>query len=149
MRDERPVLDPILLVEDNPDDVFFLQRGVAAARLVNPIAVAEDGDVAMRWLQRVVDAEERVPIVVLLDLKMPRCSGFDVLKWIREQKLPTLRHVPVVVFTSSRQDPDIQRAYELGANSYLVKPVQIEALTDMVRTLGLYWAMMNVRDLHR
>lgn len=149
MTNEPPVLDPILLVEDNPDDVFFFQRGVASARLANPIAVAEDGDVALRWLRRVAEGEERVPLVVLLDLKMPRCSGFDVLKWIREQTLPALRHVPVVVFTSSREDPDIQRAYELGANSYLTKPVQIEALTDVVRALGLYWAVMNVRDLHR
>jgi CheY-like chemotaxis protein len=131
----------ILLVEDNPDDVRLLQRALRKARLVNPVEVAEDGEQAIAYLQGDGPYADRVryplPVLVLLDLKLPRRSGLEVLAWIREQ--PGLRRMRVVVLTSSRQAADINRAHELGANSYLVKPGTPEALVEMVKVIDAYW----------
>jgi DNA-binding NarL/FixJ family response regulator len=141
-------LDPLLLVEDDPDDVFFFQRGAAAARLANPIEVARHADAAITWLANAAStAGSRLPVVTLLDLKMPGRSGFDVLMWIRAHSLVQMRHLPVVVFTSSKENPDVRRAYDLGASGYLVKPIGVDSLTEMVRGLGLFWAVLNTRDL--
>ncbi|MDP2309089.1 MAG: response regulator [Pseudomonadota bacterium] len=138
-------LPPILVVDDEPDDLFFFQRAAAAANLANPIDTAEDGDAAIAWLSACAagEAGHRVPIAVILDLKMPRRSGFEVLAWIRKNE--GLRRMPVVIYTSSGLDPDVARAYDLGANSYLVKPVTFDALVALIRTLGLYWGVLNMR----
>ena len=137
----------VLLVEDNPDDVLLIQRAFRKARLTHPLHQVGDGEEAINYLDgRGIYANRQqypLPGLLLLDLKLPRKSGMEVLAWLKMQ--PGLSQLPVVVFTSSREDTDIQRAYELGANSYLVKPVSFDDLLEMVQTLGLYWLQFNER----
>lgn len=138
---------PILLAEDDPDDVLLLRRAFARANVANPLVVVSDGDEAVEYLSgsgRYTDhGSHPLPAVLLLDLKMPRRNGFEVLEWLRSQ--PGLTALPVVVLTSSRESADVRRAYELGANSYLVKPGSPDALLAVVRGLGLYWLLLNER----
>jgi len=138
---------PILLVEDTPDDVLLIQRAFRKAKLNANMQVVNDGEAAVEYLAgtgRYADREQHpLPVVVLLDLKLPRKSGFEVLTWIRQQ--PLLKRLSVVVLTSSDQMQDVNRAYDLGANSYLVKPVEFDALMEMVKTLDLYWLLWNHR----
>lgn len=137
----------ILLVEDNPDDVLLIQRAFHKARLSYPLHQVGDGEEAIHYLDgKGIYANRQqhpLPGLLLLDLKLPRTSGMEVLAWLKSQ--PGLSQLPVVVFTSSREDTDIQRAYELGANSYLVKPVHFDDLLEMVQTLGIYWLQFNER----
>lgn len=142
---------PILLVEDDPNDVLLIRRAFTKARLANPVQSVEDGDQAVSYLAGAGPYADRqsypLPVVVLLDLKLPRRSGLDVLAWLRQQE--GLRRLPVVVLTSSRESADVNRAYDLGANSYLVKPVTFDALLELVQTLQLYWLMLNEKpELH-
>jgi CheY-like chemotaxis protein len=138
---------PILIVEDNPDDRILLQRAFRRARLANPVHMVTDGEEAVAYLLgegRFADREANpFPVLVLLDLKLPRRSGLEVLKWMREH--PTLRRLPVVVLTSSREQSDINVAYDLGANSYLTKPVAFDALIELVSTLNLFWFILSER----
>jgi CheY-like chemotaxis protein len=138
-----PAHSPILLVEDNPDDVLLMQRAFRKLNLLNPLTVLEDGQRAVEYLTGFCDASaaEDVPALILLDLKLPRRSGLEVLSWIREQ--PKLRRCPVVILTSSKEAPDVRTAYDLGANSYLIKPVEFQSFLDMVGTLNLYWLVLN------
>jgi CheY-like chemotaxis protein len=135
----------ILLVEDDSNDVFLIQRAFRKANPVAPIHVMGDGDEAVAYLTRMASCTDPsaywLPRLMLLDLKLPRKSGMEVLTWLRQQ--PELRRLPVVVLTSSRETSDINQAYDLGANSYLVKPVDFEALLDMVNTLNCYWMNLN------
>jgi len=135
----------ILIVEDNPDDILLLQRAFKKARIANPIYIAEDGEEAVAYLSGEGKYGNRedfpLPILVILDLKLPRKSGFEVLEWVREQK--GLRRIPIVVLTSSSETTDINRAYDLGANSYLVKPVSFSSLLDLTTTLHIYWIILN------
>jgi CheY-like chemotaxis protein len=135
----------VLLVEDDPNDVVLTQRAFDRAGFANPLQIVGDGEQAIAYLSGAASYADRgrfpLPILLLLDLKLPRKSGFDVLAWIRGA--PTMRRLPVVVLTSSQQSPDINRAYDAGANSYLVKPVAFENLLGLVQTLGLYWIMTN------
>ena len=135
----------VLLVEDDPNDVALTQRAFERAGLANPLQIVNDGEQAIAYLAGEAPYTDRqrhpLPILVLLDLKLPRRSGFDVLGWLRG--MPDVRRLPVVVLTSSAQSPDINRAYDAGANSYLVKPVAFEHLLALVRTLGLYWITTN------
>jgi CheY-like chemotaxis protein len=135
----------VLLVEDSEDDQILIRRAFAKAKLANPLHVAEDGDKAVAYLAGegpYADREKHpLPTIILLDLKLPRRSGHEVLEWLRAH--PDLRRIPVVILTSSAESEDVRRAYELGANSYLVKPVAFEGLMEMVRTLGVYWMVMN------
>ena len=137
----------ILLVEDDPNDVLLIRRAFAKANLANPLQVVGDGDAAVAYLAGVSPYAAReqypLPVLVLLDLKLPRRSGLEVLQWVRQQ--PGLRRLPVVVLTSSRENADVNRAYDLGINSYLVKPVEFDDLLAMVRTLGAYWLILNER----
>jgi len=137
----------ILLVEDNPDDVLLIQRAFRKLGAVNPLRVVSDGEQAVAYLGGDGPYADRgvhpLPSLMLLDLKLPRRSGFEVLEWLRGR--PGLRRLPVVVLTSSRESQDVDRAADLGANSYLVKPVQFDALQEMVRTLRLYWIQLNER----
>jgi len=128
----------VLLVEDSADDVLFIRRAFRKANLKATLSVASDGEQAVAQL-----SSERAPTLVLLDLKLPRLSGLEVLTWMRAQPLLTL--VPVVVLTSSGESIDVQRAYAAGANSYLVKPVQSADLDRMIAALGLYWLEFNTR----
>ena len=135
----------ILLVEDDPNDVFLIQRAFSKANLANPIQVMKDGEAAVQYLSGQEPYADRdrypLPILMLLDLKLPRRSGLEVLEWLKQQ--PKLKRLPVVVLTSSREHIDLNRAYDLGANSYLVKPVAFDSLLNMVQTLNQYWLIIN------
>lgn len=134
----------ILLAEDDDNDVFFLERAFKQSQIANPLHRARDGEDAISYLRGDVPFNDRekypLPGLMLLDLKMPRKNGFDVIAWIRQQ--PGLKRLPIVVLTSSKEDPDINRAYELGANTYLVKPVKFDGLVEMMKALKFYWVML-------
>ncbi len=135
----------VLLVEDDPNDVLLVQRAFRRAAIANPLEVATDGEQAVAYLsgEGAFQDRERYPLprLVLLDLKLPRLSGLEVLKWIRSH--PTLRKLLVVVLTSSREHTDVDRAYGEYVNSYLVKPVSPDDMLEMTRALGLYWLRFN------
>ena len=135
----------ILLVEDDENDVFFMKRAMKAAQILNPLQVAPDGRQAIRYLEGAGEYNDRkcfpLPKLVLLDLKLPYVMGLEVLKWIREQ--PELKGIIVVVFSSSKMSEDIHAAYLLGANSYLVKPSDPQALTEKVKVIKDYWIDVN------
>lgn len=131
---------PILLVEDNPMDVDLTLRAFARRRLANPMVVARDGAEALAWLAR-WEAGEPLPVVVLLDLKLPKVGGLEVLA--RFKSHPVSHAVPVVVLTSSGQDQDIQQAYASGANSYIVKPVDFDKFMEVAAHVELYWCALN------
>lgn len=137
--------DTLLLVEDNPDDVALFKRALLKTALDFPLQVVSDGEAAIAYLSGAGPYADRskhpLPRLVLMDLKLPRKSGHEVLEWLRAD--PELRRLPVVVLTSSREISDINRAYDNCANSYLVKPFGFDGLTDMVRTLYDYWLKMN------
>jgi two-component system response regulator len=130
----------MLVVEDDPDDLALLRRAMRRASVDVAYDVAIDGDEAIAWLERVVAAGSP-PRVVLLDLKLPRRSGFDVLAWMKSRD--KLRRIPVVIFTSSNVGTDLDRAYDLGANSYLVKPATPSALLLMIAQIDSYWLGVN------
>src|SRR5262245_44696103 len=135
----------ILLVEDDPDDVMNIERAFRKAKIANPLQVVNDGDAAVAYLNGDSPYEDRdrfpLPTLILLDLKLPRRSGFEVLHWIREN--PLVSRLPVVVLTSSRERLDVNTAYDLHVNSYLVKPVAFDALLELVSSLNLYWILCN------
>lgn len=133
----------ILIVEDSEDDRALLARAFRKANVTVPLRFAEDGDEAVAVLQTLSSTSAARPVVILLDLKLPRRSGFEVLEWIKAQ--PTLRRVPVVILTSSRENTDLARAYDLGANSYLVKPARPDTLLEMVERIDTYWLKLNQR----
>ena len=112
---------------------------------MNPVQVVDDGDKAVAYLSGqgpYADWDQYpLPVLLLLDLKLPRRSGLEILEWLCRQE--GLKRLPVVVLTSSKESADVNRAYDLGANSYLVKPVDFDPLLEMVKTLGLYWVVMN------
>ncbi|MBD2319651.1 response regulator [Phormidium tenue] len=130
-------LPPIILVEDNPDDERLTIRALRRGNIANEILVARNGEEA---LIMVLNADP-LPSVVLLDLKLPKVDGLEVLRQIRANERTHL--LPVVVLTSSSEERDIVDSYNLGANSYVRKPVEIEKFTEAVRQLGLYWAVIN------
>ena len=131
---------PILLVEDNPMDVDLTLRAFRRRHVSNPVLVARDGEEALAWLPR-WEAGEPTPAVVLLDLKLPRVDGLEVLRQIKSH--PSLRTIPVVVLTTSAEHADVQTAYQLGANSYIVKPVEFEKFMDVTSQIDLYWTLVN------
>src|SRR5437879_1958675 len=135
----------ILLVEDDPDDVLLIQRAFQKAGLGDALKVVGDGTEAIQFLSGSGLYADRhrfpLPFLVLLDLKMPGADGFDVLQWARAQ--PELKRLLIVVLTSSNLQEDVDRAYELGANSYLVKPVGFEETVNLVKRFEAYWAELN------
>ena len=135
----------ILLVEDNPGDIKLTKRALEQNQITNELIVAEDGEEALDYLFGTGQYAGRdiriIPAVVLLDLKLPRIDGLDVLKKIRANDLTSL--LPVVILTSSDQEEDIITSYKLGANSYIRKPVDFNQFAEAVRTLGLYWLLLN------
>ncbi|SOD42678.1 response regulator [Nitrosovibrio sp. Nv4] len=132
---------PILLIEDNPMDVDLTRRAFIRHNLANPLEVLRDGQEALDFIVG-WRAGEPAPSVILLDLKLPKVSGLEVLRNIRAH--PHLGTVPVVVLTSSAEDDDIHEAYTLGANSYIVKPVDFEKFIDVARQIELYWTVLNM-----
>ena len=131
---------PILLVEDHPMDLDLTRRAFARRKLANPIEVARDGQEVLDWLPR-WEAGEPLPLVILLDLKLPRVDGLEVLRQLRER--PVSQALPVVVLTSSSADRDIETAYRLHANSYIVKPVNFEKFMEVAAQIELYWCLVN------
>jgi len=130
----------ILLIEDNPNDAELTLRALQQHRLANKVLVARDGAEAIEFLFG--DGHKAgVPKVILLDLKLPKVDGLEVLRRLKAEE--RTRAVPVVVLTSSREEPDIATSYRLGANSYIVKPVDFEAFVRAVADVGLYWLLLN------
>ena len=138
---------PILLVEDNKDDVLFISRAMEKAGVLHPLHVARDGKEAITYLEKITNGSSAhvLPILVLLDLQLPLVRGLDVLKWIREQA--GLRTLIVVIHSSSHLDIDIARAYQYGANSFLVKASSAAELARMMKLLKEYWLELNASAL--
>jgi CheY-like chemotaxis protein len=139
-------LPVILLAEDNPNDVRLTTRALAKNNLANRLVVTRDGVEAMEYLRREGDHKTREPgdpAVLLLDIKMPRKDGLEVLREIRGD--PALRRLPVVILTSSREEQDLIRSYDRGVNAYVVKPVDFASFIEAVRQLGVFWALVNER----
>jgi CheY-like chemotaxis protein len=138
---------PILLVEDDENDIMLLQRAFRRAAIINPLQVVRHGDDAVAYLEGTGEFADRVlhplPVLMLLDLKLPRRTGLEVLQWVKERA--GVKKIPIIVLTSSKNDDDVNRAYELGANSYVVKPVSFETLLELVKSLELYWLVLNER----
>ncbi len=137
-------LRPILLAEDNPNDIELILTAFQEARLANEVVVARDGVEALDYLFRRgahAGVATQRPAVVLLDLKMPRIDGREVLRQVRED--PRLKTLPVVVLTSSREESDLLRTYQLGCNAYVVKPVAFDDFISAVTQLGVFWALLN------
>lgn len=137
---------PILLVEDNPMDVDLTRRAFIRHNLANPLEVARDGQEALDFIAK-WKMGEPLPTVILLDLKLPKVSGLEVLRAIRAHS--DFGIVPVVILTSSAEDQDIQEAYSLGANSYIVKPVDFDKFIDVARQIELYWTVLNIPGFPR
>ncbi|MEG4580203.1 response regulator [Microcoleus sp. MON1_C5] len=141
-------MQTILLVEDNPVDILLMQRAFRNETFANTsLQIVRDGDAAVFYLNGDGEYSDRdrypLPAIILLDLKLPRRSGHEVLIWLRQQ--PELKRLPVVMLTSSRQTPDVKRAYDLGVNSYLVKPVGFASLLEMMQSFNEYW--LNYTEL--
>ncbi|SCX50100.1 response regulator [Nitrosospira sp. Nsp1] len=137
---------PILLIEDNPMDVDLTRRAFIRHNLANPLEVMRDGQEAIDFVAG-WRAGDPVPSVILLDLKLPKISGLEVLSVIRAH--PHIGTVPIVVLTSSAEDDDIRKAYLLGANSYIVKPVDFEKFIDVARQIELYWTVLNMHSFSK
>ena len=134
-----------LVAEDDGNDVFFLQRAFQQAKIENPLHVVGDGQEAIDYLSGEGKFSDRslypLPHLFILDLKMPRKTGLDVLLWLQEQ--PELRCLPVLVLSSSAQRTDIERAYELGANAFVVKPASLERRVELAKVIGTFWLEFN------
>jgi two-component system, response regulator len=140
---ESSVVD-ILLVEDSPADVELTVRALRKANIANPVHVVSDGAAAIEYLLGGDGEEGRVgvlPRLILLDLKLPKVDGLEVLRRVKADE--RARTVPVVVLTSSREEQDLVRSYHLGANSYIVKPVDFEKFVEAVAQVGMYWLLLN------
>jgi two-component system response regulator len=140
----------ILLVEDNPDDEALTMRAFLRNNIRNPVVCVRDGQEALDWLfgegaHAGRDVNNR-PSVVLLDLKLPKVDGLEVLRRVREH--PAARLTPIVILTSSREERDRLEGYSLGANSYIQKPVDFEQFVEAIRQLGLYWLVLNEPPPH-
>jgi CheY-like chemotaxis protein len=135
-----PAPPPILLVEDNPMDVDLTLRAFKRRRLTNTIHIARDGEEALAWLPR-WEAGEPAPAVILLDLKLPRVDGLEVLRRLKAH--PEFRRIPVVVLTTSAESQDVREAYSIGVNSYIVKPVDFDKFVEVAAQIEVYWTMVN------
>ncbi len=137
-------LKTILLVEDNPQDVELTLEALSEYNLANDVRVVKDGVEALEYLNyegRFKGRDKGRPAVMLLDIKMPRMDGIEVLEAIRAHE--NLKTLPVVMLTSSREEPDLKKCYELGVNAYVVKPVNFTDFLEAVKQIGFFWAMLN------
>ena len=130
----------ILLVEDNSDDELLTRRALEKNNIYNAMTVVRDGAEALAYLEKAA-VHKSLPAVILLDLNLPKIGGLDVLRSIRAHE--HLKRLPVVILTSSKEDQDICKSYDLGANSYIRKPVDFVQFTEAVRQLGIYWLLLN------
>lgn len=138
------MLKPILLVEDNPHDLELTLIALAKSQLANEVVVVRDGAEALDYLKRRGEFAERAvgnPAVILLDLKLPKVDGLEVLREIRDTD--ALKPIPVVMLTSSKEEQDVVRSYELGVNAYVVKPVDFAEFVRAIGDLGIFWAVLN------
>jgi CheY-like chemotaxis protein len=136
----KKITRPILLVEDNPMDVDLTRRAFARRKLLNPFEVLRDGEEAVTYISR-WEVDAPLPVVALLDLKLPKVDGLEVLRQMKAH--PQFCTVPVVVLTTSAENSDIQTAYQLGANSYIIKPVDFEKFMEVAKQIELYWNVLN------
>jgi CheY-like chemotaxis protein len=135
---------PLLLVEDNLNDIELTLAALRQNHIVNEIIVARHGGDALDYLYRRGSHEQRTPghpAVIFLDLKMPKVDGLEVLKQLKSDE--SMRMIPVVMLTSSREEADLVKSYSLGVNAYVVKPVGFEQFTDAIRQLGMFWVVLN------
>jgi len=134
----------ILLVEDDLNDIFLVKRAFKMARIQNPLQVVTDGQEAIQYLRGEGKYSDRnaypLPKLIVMDIKMPRLSGFEVLQWVKGDCKP-LRRIPVVIVSSSGNSADVNRAYELGANAYMVKPVEFRAVEHLFESITHYWGL--------
>jgi CheY-like chemotaxis protein len=138
------VLRPILLVEDNPNDIELTLIALEKSRLANPVVSVRDGAEALDYLRREGEWANRAdenPAVILLDKKLPKIDGHEVLKSVRSDE--RLKRIPVVMLTSSREEKDLLRSYDLGVNAYVVKPVEFDDFMAAISDLGMFWAVLN------
>jgi CheY-like chemotaxis protein len=131
---------PILLVEDNPVDIDLTLRAFKLRKLSNPIIVLRDGEEALSWFDKWYNGAP-LPVVILLDLKLPKVSGLEVLKVVKLH--PKFKKIPIVILTTSADNLDINNAYILGANSYILKPVNFEKFIEVVEKIEIYWNVIN------
>ena len=135
----------ILVADDDQNDVFFLRRAFQKSGVNHAVIAVSDGQQAIDYLQGEADYGDRarypVPVLLLLDLKMPKVDGLEVLRQLKGDE--TLKRIPVVMLTSSREETDLVKSYRLGANAYVVKPVGFEQFADAIRQLGIFWAVLN------
>jgi CheY-like chemotaxis protein len=138
------MLKPILLVEDNPKDLELTLIALEKSQLANDVVVVRDGAEALDYLNGRGNYASRTagtPAVMLLDLKLPKVDGLEVLRHVRET--PSLKSIPVVMLTSSKEEQDLLRSYELGVNAYVVKPVEFQEFVSAIADLGMFWAVLN------
>ena len=138
------MLKPILLVEDNPNDLELTLHALERSKLANDVIITRDGSEALHYLNATGPYQDRAPgnpAVILLDLKLPKVDGLEVLRFIREST--TFQSTPVVMLTSSREEQDVVRSYELGVNAYVVKPVNFQEFIKAITDLGIFWAVLN------
>ncbi|MBK3403649.1 response regulator [Methylorubrum populi] len=143
-------LKPILLVEDTPNDIELTLAALEQSQLANEIVICRDGAEALDYLHRrgIYDRPDvQDPAVVLLDLKLPKVDGLEVLEAVKSD--PRTRAIPVVMLTSSREESDLVRSYELGVNAFVVKPVGFKEFFDAIQDLGVFWAVLNEPPPHR
>jgi CheY-like chemotaxis protein len=137
------MLHPILLIEDNPMDVDLTRRAFVKRKLANPLEVARDGEEALTWIGK-WDAGAQKPLVILLDLNLPKVSGLEVLRTLKSH--PVYKTIPVVILTTSKEDKDLHAAYVNGVNSYIVKPVSFENFMNVAEHIQLYWGVVNMPE---
>ena len=139
-----PPAQAILIAEDDDNDVFFVERAFTQPQIPNPRRRVKDGEDAIAYLRGDGEFSDRqqypLPLFLMLDLKMPRKNGFEVVDWVRHQ--PGIKRLPIAILTSSKEVPDINHAYDLGANTYLVKPVKFEDLVETIKALNLFWLLL-------
>jgi len=132
--------NPILIVEDNPVDLDLTLRAFSSRKLTNPIQVARDGEEALAYIER-WEQGEPLPVVILLDLNLPKVNGLEVLQVLKNH--PEFKTIPIVILTTSSESSDMKSAYQLGVNSYIIKPVDFEKFIEMAKQIELYWNVIN------
>lgn len=133
-------LRPILIVEDRPADLDLTKRAFARQKVLNPIQEARDGEAALAYFER-WEAGELLPVFILLDLKLPKVSGLEVLRRLKEHA--KFSAIPIIILTTSAEDRDVAEAYRLGCNSYIVKPVEFDRFMDVAAQVEVYWSALN------
>lgn len=137
------MLHPILLVEDNPMDVDLTRRAFVKRKLANTLEVARDGEEALTWIGK-WDEEARRPLVILLDLNLPKVPGLEVLRTLKSH--PVYKKIPIAILTTSKEDKDLHEAYVNGVNSYIEKPLSFENFMNVAEHIQLYWGVLNMPE---